>query len=94
MVERHNPRARNENLAGPSERHSEEAAEGEVTATYDSSPWHRCAVRGEGFALKFKGGAKEGAQAECKECGAVYVYKKPKPGKPVAGTDSGPRSHF
>jgi len=62
--------------------------------TYDSSPWHRCATTNEAFALKFKGGAKEGAQAACKDCGAVYVYKKPKPGKPIAGVDSGGRGHF
>ena len=65
-----------------------------MTVTYDSAPWHRCTVIDKGFALKFKGGAKEGAQAECKECGEVYVYKKPKAGKPIAGVDSGGRGHF
>ena len=65
-----------------------------IICTYDSSPWHNCAILGKGFALKFKGGAKEGAQAECKECGAVYVYRKPKPGKPIAGVGDGGRNHF
>ena len=64
----------------------------DVKVTYDSTPWHVCPDTGEGRALRFKGGAREGSEVVCAACGQRLVYRKP--GRSSAPADQGGRTHF
>jgi predicted RNA-binding Zn-ribbon protein involved in translation (DUF1610 family) len=60
--------------------------------TYDSTPWHVCPTTGSGSALRFKGGARDGAEVTCPACGTRLVYRKPKGA--AAYAEQGGRTHF
>jgi predicted RNA-binding Zn-ribbon protein involved in translation (DUF1610 family) len=64
----------------------------EPKVTYDSTPWHACPSTGQGSALRFKGGAKDGSEVACPTCGQRLVYRKPKPSS--APAEQGGRTHF
>jgi predicted RNA-binding Zn-ribbon protein involved in translation (DUF1610 family) len=60
--------------------------------TYDSTPWHVCPDTGQGGALRFKGGARDGNEVACPVCGQRLVYRKPRPSTTPA--EQGGRTHF
>jgi predicted RNA-binding Zn-ribbon protein involved in translation (DUF1610 family) len=66
--------------------------QGEAKVTYDSTPWHVCPKTGSGGALRFKGGARDGSEAVCPDCGTRLVYRKPKAS--ATPGEQGGRTHF
>jgi hypothetical protein len=64
----------------------------EPKVTFDSTPWHLCPVSGQGSALRFKGGARDGREVACPTCGQRLVYRRPQ--RSATPGDQGGRTHF